>query len=84
MQHDRTVTSVLLRRALAPVALPHIFFDTRNRFVVIPKAATIISHANKRVCLFVEGRGSRATGRGSRVNSRGSRVYGRGSRVEGN
>ena len=37
----------------------------------------------ERVCLFVEGRGSRVTGRGSRVNSRGSRVYGRGSRVEG-
>ena len=34
-----------------------------------------------RVCLFVEGRGSRVTGRGSRVNSRGSRVTGRGSRV---
>ena len=36
----------------------------------------------ERVCLFVEGRGSRVTGRGSRVNGRGSRVEGRGSRVE--
>ena len=42
------------------------------------KAARIILD---RVCLFVEGRGSRVTSRGSRVNSRGSRVYGRGSRV---
>ena len=28
----------------------------------------------KRVCLLVEGRGSRVTSRGSRVNGRGSRV----------
>ena len=38
-------------------------------------------HVPNRVCLFVEGRGSRVTGRGSRVKRRGSRVYGRGSRV---
>ena len=36
-----------------------------------------------RVCLLVEGRGSRVTSRGSRVNGRGSRVNGRGSRVNG-
>ena len=35
----------------------------------------------RRVCLLVEGRGSRVTSRGSRVNSRGSSVNGRGSRV---
>ena len=33
-----------------------------------------------RVCLLVEGRGSRVTSRGSRVNGRGSRVNGRGSK----
>ena len=42
---------------------------------------TSVCFVKERVCLFVEGRGSRVTGRGSRVNSRGSRVYGRGSRV---
>ena len=33
-----------------------------------------------RVCLLVEGRGSRVTSRGSRVNGRGSRVTSRGSK----
>ena len=34
-----------------------------------------------RVCLLVEGQGSRVTSRGSRVNGGGSRVNGRGSRI---
>ena len=42
-----------------------------------------IHTASNRVCLLVEGRGSRVTSRGSRVNGRGSRVNGRGSRVNG-
>ena len=36
--------------------------------------------APRRVCLLVEGRGSRVEGRGSRVTSRGSRVTSRGSK----
>ena len=41
----------------------------------------VSSRMFRRVCLLVEGRGSRVTSRGSRVNGRGSRVNGRGSRV---
>ena len=42
-----------------------------------------MSDLHHRVCLLVEGRGSRVTSRGSRVNGRGSRVTSRGSRVNG-
>ena len=59
------------------VCIKMAFCDLRE---LARKLASPFGHPT-RVCLFVEGRGSRVTSRGSRVNSRGSRVNGRGSRV---
>ena len=52
-----------------------------NHFnAMLREAAKRSNTVVQRVCLLVEGRGSRVTSRGSRVNGRGSRVTSRGSK----